>query len=84
MTYTLLITRRAQKQLADLPAEAYRRVKAAIANLAPTPRPAGCVKLVEREGWRIRVGDQRVLYSINDEAHVVTVVHVSKRSEAYR
>ncbi len=84
MTYGVFITRRAQKELADLPVEAYRRVKAAIANLAVAARPPGSLKLVDRSGWRIRVGDYRVLYTIDDEARTVLVVHVSKRDDAYR
>ena len=84
MTYALLITRPARKGLDDLPTEGYQRVKAAIDDLAITPRPEGCRKLVEREGWRIRVGDYRVLYTINDKIRTVTIIHISKRAEAYR
>jgi len=84
MKYALLITRPAQKALADLPADAYQKVRAAINELATTPRPPGCRKLVEREGWRIRIGDYRVIYTIDDKAIRLTVVRVSNRSEAYR
>jgi len=83
-TYALLITRPAQKALEALPADGYQKVKAAIYELASTPRPPGCRKLVDREGWRIRVGDLRVLYTIDDAGRTITVIHVSKRSEAYR
>ncbi|MCC7360192.1 MAG: type II toxin-antitoxin system RelE/ParE family toxin [Anaerolineales bacterium] len=84
MTYAPPITRPAKKGLEDLPAEPYQRVKAVINELAQTPRPEGCKKLVERAGWRIRVGDYRVLYTIDDDHRIVTIVHVSKRSDAYR
>ena len=56
MSYEVLILRRAQKELADLPKVDYERVRDAIAALAENPRPAGCKKLVGREGWRIRSG----------------------------
>jgi mRNA interferase RelE/StbE len=54
-------------------------------DLAENPRPPGCRKLVGGEGdWRLRVGDYRVLYEINDTRKVVRVLHVKHRREAYR
>ena len=84
MTYTLTMTRRAQKQLARLPGGAYERVRDAIRRLAADPRPLGCLKLTGRDGWRVRVGDYRVIYEIEDSQHVVTVVDVGHRREVYR
>jgi len=66
MSYEVLILRRAQKELADLPKADYERVRNEVAALAENPRPAGCKKLVGREGWRVRSGDYRVIYEIND------------------
>ena len=57
MSYEVLILRRAQKELADLPKADYERVRDTVAALAENPRPTGCKKLVGREGWRIRSGD---------------------------
>lgn len=57
MTYSLFILRRAQKELAALPDEAYVRVRGAIRALAANPRPPGVRKLAGREAWRIRIGD---------------------------
>ena len=84
MIYLVGLTRPAQKELSDLPAESYRRVKAAIAGLATNPRPPGAGKLNGREGWRIRVGDYRILYLVNDDAHSVTVIRIRHRREVYR
>ncbi len=84
MSYTLLIVRRAQKELALLPVEAYTQVRQAIFELAEIPRPQGCIKLTNREGWRIRVGSYRVLYDIDDRQQVVTVFHVGHRRNVYR
>ncbi len=64
MTYLVSITRPAQKEINDLPVAEAARVRAAIAALAENPRPQGCIKLTDRDGWRIRVGSYRVIYEI--------------------
>ena len=84
MSYGIAILRRAQKELAQLPSPAYESVRDAIGALAETPRPAGCRKLSGREGWRIRVGDYRIIYEIDDERQRVTVLHVGHRRDVYR
>lgn len=84
MSYAVSILRRAQKELARLPLEAYERVRDAIYLLANDPRPPGCLKLTGREGWRIRVGDYRVIYEIDDKQQTVTVLHVGHRRDVYR
>ncbi len=60
------------------------RIVEAIRSLADEPRPAGCKKLSGREGWRIRVGDYRVLYDIRDEVLLIVVVEIGHRREIYR
>lgn len=62
MSYEVFIRRRASKELADLPLRDYERVKASIFALGEDLRPQGCLKLAGRPGWRIRVGDYRVIY----------------------
>lgn len=84
MSYNLLILRSAQKQLARLPIEAFESVRDAIYALAEDPRPTGCLKLKNREGWRIRIGDYRVIYEIDDKQQIVTVLHVGNRRDVYR
>ncbi len=84
MSYAVSILRRAQKELAKLPAEAYERTKEAIKSLEKEPRPTGCQKLAGREGWRIRAGDYRVVYEIDDAQQIVTVLHVGHRRDIYR
>jgi mRNA interferase RelE/StbE len=83
MNYEVLITRRAQKELADLPSRDYARVKTSILALGTSPRPHGCLKLTSRPGWRIRVGDYRVIYEIGDLQHIVTILHVGNRQDVY-
>lgn len=84
MSYQILILRRAQKELAQLPKQEYERIKEAVENLSNEPRPQGCKKLSGREGWRIRVGDYRVIYEIDDTKQVLTVLHIGHRRDVYK
>ena len=68
----------------DLLQSAYEKVKLAIGQLAETPRPQGCLKLRGREGWRIRVGDYRVIYDVEDEERTVIVLQIGHRRDVYR
>ena len=81
MTSTVSILRRAQKELQRLPQEDYARVREAMRAFAHHPRPAGCLALTGRAGWRIRVGDDRVIYEIDDVQHTVTMLHVGHRRD---
>jgi mRNA interferase RelE/StbE len=83
VSYEVLTTRKANKAIARLPGTAYQRVKDAIKNLANDPRPPGCGKLSGREGYRIRVGDYRIIYRVNDQARTVEVFRVAHRGDAY-
>jgi mRNA interferase RelE/StbE len=84
MSYSLSVLRRAQKELADVPAADQERIAAAIHDLGEDPRPSGCRKLTGREGWRIRVGNFRVIYEIDDGQRLVTVLHIGNRRDVYR
>ena len=84
MPFAVSILRRAQRELASLPAGTYERVRDAIRGLSQNPRPPGCLKLTGREGWRIRVGNYRVIYEIDDNQRAVTVLHVGDRRDVYR
>ena len=83
MAYEVFILRRAQKQLASLPKQNYPRIRDLVATLAANPRPSGCKKLTGREGWRIRSGDYRVVYEIDDRLKRVTVMDVGHRKDIY-
>ncbi|PYS81093.1 MAG: type II toxin-antitoxin system mRNA interferase toxin, RelE/StbE family [Acidobacteria bacterium] len=83
MEYDVFILRRAQKELANLPKSNYERSRDAIAALSSNPRPAGCKKLSGREGWRIRSGDYRIIYEIDDRQRRITVLHVGHRKDVY-
>ncbi|MGB8645256.1 MAG: type II toxin-antitoxin system RelE/ParE family toxin [Anaerolineae bacterium] len=84
MKYRVLIVPHAEKELGQLPAHDYQATRDAILELANNPRPPGCTKLQGREGWRIRQGDYRVIYEIDDEQHTVIILRVRHRREAYR
>ena len=84
MSYSLHILRRTQKELAQLPRESYFRMRDSIRDLADNPRPKGCQKLTGRDGWRIRVGDFRVIYDVADNKQTVVILHVGHRRDVYR
>jgi mRNA interferase RelE/StbE len=83
MNYEVLTLRRAQKQLGELPLRDYDRVKASISALGNIPRPHGCLKLTSRPGWRIRIGNYRVIYEIDDLNQTVTILDVGNRRDVY-
>lgn len=84
MTHAVSILRRAQRELEELPRDVYQRIVPALRALANDPRPPGCQKLSGRQAWRIRVGNYRVIYEIDDSARTVLVVHVGHRRDVYR
>lgn len=71
------------KRLKRLPAKHQRQVLERIEALADRPRPQDCKKLKGMDGYRITVGEYRVLYVINDEAQVVRVYLLFQRGEGY-
>ena len=83
--YALLIKRSAERDLRRLPRTLLERISERILALREDPRPHGVRKLVGAlEGWRIRVGDYRILYQIDDDAQTVTIVRVKHRRQVYR
>jgi mRNA interferase RelE/StbE len=84
MSYRLLILRKAERELDGLPTETVEQVERAVMQLAMDPRPRGCVKLTHRDGWRIRVGNYRVIYEVDDLRCSVTVTHIGHRRDVYR
>ncbi len=82
--YEVAIRRRAEKDIADLPASVARRVAEAIAALKSDPRPPGTRKLEADAGYRIRVGDYRIVYEIDDDVRRVIIVRVRHRRDVYR
>ncbi len=84
INYSLEIKQSAQKELDALEDALFTRIDPKILALADNPRPPGCKKLKDhKDQWRIRVGDWRVLYIIDDAAKLVTVTAIAHRREAY-
>ena len=82
--YTILFNRSAEKELDSLEKILIKRIVPKIDGLAQDPRPRGCRKIVgEKNLWRIRIGDYRVIYVINDAEHTISVTGVRHRSKAY-
>ena len=82
--YLVTLTRSAEKELDSLDATLVRRIFPKIEALANDPRPHGCRKLhSEKYMWRIRIGDYRVIYAINDAEHKIDVTGIRHRSKAY-
>jgi mRNA interferase RelE/StbE len=82
-SYRLEVKRSAAKEIGDLPKADCQRVVAKIQRLASNPRPNGCEKLSGAEKYRIRQGDYRILYEIDDSTKLVTIVKVGNRREIY-
>ena len=82
--HSLEIKLSAQKELDALDDAVFTRIDQKILALADNPRPAGCKKLKGyKDQWRVRVGDWRVLYIIDDASKRVSVTRIAHRREAY-
>jgi mRNA interferase RelE/StbE len=84
MIYIILVERYAQKQILKLDKKVIPLIKTAIASLSENPRPYGYKKLKGEEAYRIRVGDYRIIYEIDNNKIIVTVVSVGHRKEIYK
>jgi mRNA interferase RelE/StbE len=84
MTYTVVLPRRMQWDIDRFPEADARRIYAAIYSLRQNPRPIGCIKLTATPYWRLRVGQYRIVYAIDDNELVVTIITVGNRRDVYR
>ncbi len=82
--YLVIITRTVQKTLSKLPSPIATKLESAMLKLEDNPRPPGCKKLKGREAYRIREGDYRIIYEIEDKVLRVVVVDVGNRKDIYR
>jgi len=82
--YEIIIDRYAEKQLAKIPPPDFNRIVKAIENLSENPRPTGYKKLVARPGYRIRVGNYRIIYLIEDNVLTVFVIDIGHRKDIYK
>ena len=86
MSYTVEVSRPAEKFLRALTdKKLYRRLREALDALEANPRPVNCAKLQgEEELYRIRVGDYRIIYQIQDQRLILLVVQIGHRRQIYR
>lgn len=85
MPYTVIIENKAQKDFLKLSSPFDTAIKKHIDTLEKDPRPAGVKKLAGAEdGYRVRAGDYRILYTIDDRRKVVTIYRIRHRREVYR
>jgi mRNA interferase RelE/StbE len=82
--YSLEIKHSAQQELDSLDDSVFKRIDRQILAFADNPRSPGCKKLRGyKDQWRVRVGDWRVVYLIDDGAKLVTIMRVAHRREVY-
>lgn len=84
MRYRVILPKSVQKELDRLSEDAREGILARWAELETNPRPQDVKKLKGRPAWRIRVGDDRVIYEIHDRELQILVITVGHRREVYR
>jgi len=83
--YEVYLERSAERDLKRVSSDDFHRIVSRIQDLAEKPRPEGCRKITGSiSDWRIRIGDYRVIYEIDDKARIVRVMRVRHRKEVYR
>jgi mRNA interferase RelE/StbE len=85
MTYTIIVPKAVKKQLDALPDKVYERISIKIQQLTEDPRPDGVVKLKgSMDEYRIRIGDYRVRYEIDDQALIILLLQCRHRRDVYK
>ncbi len=82
--YKIYIKPSAAKELKKIPKRVLQKIIGRIKKLSKNPRPFGCEKLSDEERYRIRQGNYRIVYSIEDKELIVFVIKVSHRREVYK
>ncbi len=83
-SYSLQVKTSVAKDLRSIPKKDVNRILKRIEGLMDDPRPHGAEKLTERDHYRIRVGNYRILYEIKDDLLIILVIKIAKRDQAYR
>jgi len=81
--YKILLLSQAQKDLDEFRRKIFQQIKDKILSLSKNPRPQGCLKLIAEEGYRLRSGNYRIIYRINDKEKTVYIYRIKHRKEAY-
>ena len=81
--YNILLLPKAEKDLDAYRGKALKQIRNKIFSLEENPRPSGCLKLTAEEGYRLRSGDYRIIYRIDDKENKVYIYRIKHRKEAY-
>ena len=85
MVYTVLLRPAADRDHRSLPPDVRERITQTLLSLEADPRPSGAVKLTgQHDRWRVRAGDYRIIYQVDDPMHQVLIIRIAHRREAYR
>lgn len=84
MVYKVLIKPAAKKDLDKLPDKEVIKIIDRISQLKHNPRPIGIQKLTDKEGYRIRSGNHRILFEINDKLQIIYIYRIKNRKDAYK
>ena len=82
--YNVTFTKSSVKELGDIPQKDAQKILKRASELAANPRPMSCEKLVARPLYRIRQGDYRIIYFINDSGRIVDIIKIGHRKEICR
>jgi mRNA interferase RelE/StbE len=84
VVYELILKPSAQKDLNHLPDKEVIRLSKRIAQLSANPQPVGIQKLSDNEGYRIRIGDYRILFNIDQKSSKIFIYRIKHRKDVYR
>ena len=84
MTYKIIVKPSAQKDLDKLPDKELKRIASRLEQLRNNPRPIGIQKLSDEEGYRLRSGNYRILFIINDKIKNIFIFRIKHRKDAYK
>jgi mRNA interferase RelE/StbE len=82
--YSITISKQARKQLRDIPRKDRLRISGAIELLGDNPIPPKALKLTNRDGYRLRVCDYRIIYIFNSNRLIILIINIAHRSAAYQ
>jgi mRNA interferase RelE/StbE len=83
-SYSLFFKKSAERDLRKIPKADLQRITQRIKELAATPRPSGIEKLAGQDSYRIRQGDYRIVYTVDDGQKLIEIIKIGHRREVYR
>lgn len=84
MNYGIKLSKAVLSQFKKIPDDVYLKIRDGVNMLKENPRPIGCKKLTNEEGYRIRVGKYRILYTVDDRNLLVSIYRIAHRKDVYR